>query len=562
MAEVFRPCAVIPVFNHHQKLAGVISALRLHGLHCILVDDGSNSETKAALHQLAKEPYITAWQLSWNQGKGTAVMEGLMRAQQAGFSHAIQIDADGQHDTTVLPELLATARTHPGALITGQPVYDDSIPKSRLYGRKFSHVCVCIETLWAHAPDAMIGFRVYPLTATCRLIQNTDITRRMDFDTDIMVRLRWAGVAIKAVPVRITYPEDGLSHFDALHDTLRIIYLHTRLLFAMPGHLPQLLRGHTDQQDWHQLQERGSTLGINILLSAYRVLGQRAFRTLLLPVTTYFFLTGKTARQASRDYLHRLYQVAPQSLPRKPDRWLSFQHFMSFADALTDRFVACLGQISLNRLDIVGNDLVLEKLKRNNKGVVFLTSHLGNIDLCRALVSLGDIQRPTPVNVLVHTHHAGAFHRVLAKAHPDTQLRLIPVDTIGPDTAIALSEMIARGEIVAIAADRIPINSKQSNITSAQFLGASARFPKGPLVLASILECPVFTVFCTRQRKNRFLLTIELFADPLVLPEKQRQEQIATYAQNYADRLEAVCKQAPLEWFNFFDYWSKSGAQH
>ncbi|MFK0573818.1 glycosyltransferase [Endozoicomonas sp.] len=562
MADAFRPCAIIPVFNHHQKLAGVVDALQQSGLHCIVVDDGSNEETKSALHQLQNDNTISLFQLSWNQGKGAAVMEGLMRAQQADFTHAIQIDADGQHDTGAIPDLLTMARQHPDALISGHPVYDKCVPKSRLYGRKITQFWVCIETLSTKVPDAMIGFRVYPLDVTCQLIQKTDISRRMDFDIDVMVRLYWSGIPVKSVPVRIIYPEDGLSHFDTLADNLRISWLHTRLFFGMIRRLPLLLRRFSgdNTQKWHQMQERGSGLGIRILLSTYRLLGHRAFTMLLMPVMAYFFLTGKTARQASQNYLRRLYNIAPEALPEKPGHWLSFRHFMSFGQALADRFAAWLGQITLEHLDIEGKDQVLEKLN-TGQGVVLLTSHLGNIELCRALAGLSASEQELPVNVLVHTHHAEAFNRIMAEVSPDANIRLIQVDTIGPDTAILLSEMIDRGEIVAIAADRVPVDGSASDSTSVRFLGDDARFPKGPFILSSILVCPVFTVFCTRNGDNRFLLEIELFADPLLLPRKQRQEQLQIFIQTYADRLETVCKKAPLEWFNFFDFWQKSGAQ-
>ena len=562
MTEAFRPCAIIPVFNHHQKLAAVINALHQSGLHCILVDDGSSGETKAVLKSLAKKPHISLFELSWTQGKGAAVMDGLMRAQRMEFTHAIQIDADGQHDTSALPDLLAMAQAHPDALISGQPAYDSSAPRSRLYGRKITRFWVCIETLSTSLPDAMIGFRVYPLSATCQLIQKTDISRRMDFDIEILVRLYWAGVPIKSVPVHIAYPADGLSHFDVFHDNLRISWLHTRLCFGMLRRFPLLLRrfSRNKPSNWHQMKERGSGFGIHILLTTYRLLGHRAFTILLTPVMVYFFLTGKTARQASRDYLQRLYNVAPASLPRKPDSRLSFQHFMSFGQALADRFAAWLGQIPLDRLDIEGKDQVVDKLNRG-QGVVLLTSHLGNIELCRALASLSSPDRELPVNVLVHTRHAEAFNRILANVNPETHFRLIQIDTIGPDTAILLSDMIERGEIVAIAADRVPANSTANDTTVAKFLGGDAHFPKGALVLSSILACPVFTVFCTRNGQGGFLLEIHPLADPLLLPRKQRQEQITMYTQRYANQLEKVCKKAPLEWFNFFDFWQKSGAQ-
>ena len=557
----FHPCAIIPVYNHHEKLPEVLEALQDLGLHCILVDDGSNNTTKAVLRQLeADMNSISLYYLSWNQGKGAAVMEGLMRAQQAGFSHAIQIDADGQHDRKALPELLKTAQQFPEALVNGKPVYNESAPKSRLYGRKITQFWVYVETLSKDIEDAMIGFRVYPLAATCRLIQEIDIARRMDFDIEIIVRLNWAGTAVKSVPVKIYYPEDGLSHFDTVADNIRISALHTRLFFGMLKRLPMLIRRFSERnaRHWSGIQERGSETGIRILLATYRLLGHKAFSAMLTPVMAYFFATGRSARSASIDYLTRLYQTSPDSLPAKPDFKMSFRHFLSFGHSLADRFGAWLGKISLDQLDIRGKEAVLDELG-NGQGVVLLVSHLGNIELCRALANLSPNGQSLPVNVLVHTKHAPAFNRIMEEVNPDSNIRLIQVNNIGPDTSILLSEMIDRGEIVAIAADRVPVTTDEHSTVTAQFLDQDALFPKGPFVLSSILRCPVFTVFCTRQENQRFLLDIQPFANPLLLPRKQRNDALENFAQIYASRLETVCKRSPLEWFNFFDFWQTSG---
>ena len=557
----FSLCAVIPVYNHHEKLTQVIASLQAYSLQCILVNDGSNPDTREAINQLADlHDNISVCHLPWNQGKGTAVMNGMMLAEQQGFTHALQIDADGQHDSNDLPELLRVARKNPQALVTGAPVYNACAPRSRLYGRKITQFWVCIETLSKEIQDAMIGFRVYPLEAACQLIRSVDVSRRMDFDIDIIVRLYWAGVPVQSVPVSITYPEDGVSHFNTVTDNIRISALHTKLFFGMVRRLPDLLKRfscrHTGH--WADVQERGSELGIRCLLSVYRLLGHKAFAVMLMPVMAYFFATGKDARRASQGYLARLYAFAPESLPCRPDYKLSFRHFIQFGHSLADRFGAWLGKIPLAQLEIHGKEAVEEKLA-SGRGAVLLVSHLGNIELCRALAQLQKNNVQLPVNVLVHTRHAPTFNRIMSDINPDSNVRLIQVDSIGPDTSIMLSDMIERGEMVAIAADRVSTSDAPGSSVSAEFLGREAQFPRGPFILASILRCPVFTLFCTRQQQGRFLLDIELFADPVKLPRKQRNEHLAEYAQQYARRLESVCQRAPLEWFNFYDFWQTSG---
>ena len=153
----------------------------------------------------------------------------------------LQIDADGQHDTADLPRFIEAARAHPEAVICGIPAYDASVPKARLYGRYATHIWVWINTLSLHLRDTMCGFRVYPLPPVLRLIGEETIGRRMDFDTEVMVRLYWRQLPVEHLATRVTYPADGVSHFDVWRDNVRISRMHTRLFFGMLWRAPRLL---------------------------------------------------------------------------------------------------------------------------------------------------------------------------------------------------------------------------------------------------------------------------------------------------------------------------------
>lgn len=154
MSLTFSPCILIPCYNHGAMIATVLTRLAPFGLPCILVDDGSDAATQTVLDRLAAEnSTLTLVRLAENAGKGAAVMHGMQVAAQAGFTHAVQVDADGQHAIEDIPALLALAQQHPEALISGQPVYDASIPRSRLYGRWITHVWVWIETLSLQLKD-------------------------------------------------------------------------------------------------------------------------------------------------------------------------------------------------------------------------------------------------------------------------------------------------------------------------------------------------------------------------------------------------------------------------
>jgi glycosyltransferase involved in cell wall biosynthesis len=232
---------VIPVYNHGEAVGAVAANVRAHGLRCILVDDGSSADCAAVLDALAQAADVTLVRLALNQGKGGAMMAGLRAAADAGYSHALQIDADGQHDARDIPRFLASAAAEPDAVICGTPVYDESVPKVRLIARYATHIWVWINSLSLEIRDSMCGFRVYPLPPVVRLIDEARLGRRMDFDPEVLVRLHWRGMKIVSLPTRVTYPQDGLSHFRLGLDNWLITKMHARLAVGMLLRSPKLL---------------------------------------------------------------------------------------------------------------------------------------------------------------------------------------------------------------------------------------------------------------------------------------------------------------------------------
>ena len=238
----FKPCLLIPFYNHHTLIDQTLQGLADSGLPCLLINDGSDAECLPVLTEMAnKYPWLEVLHLAENQGKGGAVMHGFAIAERRGFSHALQIDADNQHNAADIPKLLEAARQHPNALITGQPIYDQSVPKGRLYGRYITHLWVWINTLSFQIKDAMLGFRVYPLAETLATIRNGRVGARMDFDIEIMVRMHWRGVPVINIPTQVRYPEDGVSHFDVWRDNVTISKMHARLFFGMLIRFPWIL---------------------------------------------------------------------------------------------------------------------------------------------------------------------------------------------------------------------------------------------------------------------------------------------------------------------------------
>jgi len=240
---MFRPCVVIPVYNHEHAIPSVLAQVLAHGLPVILVDDGCSGACAAVLDRLAAShpDRVVLERHAVNQGKGGAVLTGFARAARDGYSHVLQVDADGQHSVADVPRFLDAARAAPHAVIAGCPVYDESVPALRLYARYLTHVWVWINTLSLAIRDSMCGFRVYPVAPVLALARRRRLGLRMNFDIEILVRLYWDGLAIVNLPTRVGYPEDGVSHFKAWTDNVLISRLHMTLFFGMLPRIPSLL---------------------------------------------------------------------------------------------------------------------------------------------------------------------------------------------------------------------------------------------------------------------------------------------------------------------------------
>ena len=234
---------VVPYFNHEHAIERTVDALATQGLRCWLIDDGSQPPAAAAAARVAARAsaWLTLVRHTGNRGKGAAVLTGCRAAHAAGATHALQIDADGQHDFRDIARMVALARQHPDAIILGVPIFDATLPAARRIGRRLTNFWVAVNTLSLGIQDAMCGFRVYPLAALLPLAARASGDQRMEFDPEILVRAAWRGIPIVPCETRVTYPADGVSHFKLLRDNLRISWMHTRLFCGMLPRLPMLL---------------------------------------------------------------------------------------------------------------------------------------------------------------------------------------------------------------------------------------------------------------------------------------------------------------------------------
>ena len=298
---------------------------------------------------------------------------------------------------------------------------------------------------------------------------------------------------------------------------------------------------------WTQIAERGGVRGMQTLLAVYRLFGRRVFSLFLYPVAAYFWLTGAAARRASRGYLQAVRQRAKQ-LGVTALRTNSFRHLLEFGHALLDKGAIWAGAFPPSNIEV--EDLeVFSQLK--SRGCLFIGSHLGNLEMLRAFAQTRDFK----VNALVFVRRAPKFNRVLASVNPKAFDGMIEVDSFGMDTVLKLQDLIRAGEHIAILGDRVSVRH-QERCVEAPFLGRPAPFPEGPFVLASLLGCPVYLLFCTRIGP-KYRVFLEPFADPLELPRANRRTHVEEAARRYAERLEAHCLLAPTQWFNFFDFWEQ-----
>ena len=242
-SEPFRASVLIPVYNHEAAIGNTLARVLARDCPVLLVDDGSTEACARVLRELsaAHADRVELLRLDQNGGKGAAVKAGLYALRDSGYSHAVQLDADGQHDIDDLPVFLDAAREQPDSLVTGYPEYDAAVPRIRYFGRYLTHSMVWINTLSTTIRDSMCGFRVYPVKAVVQLIDEEPCGNRMDFDPELIVRWFWRGGRVVNLPTRVLYPEDGVSHFKLLIDNLLISAMHTRLFFGMLWRLPSLL---------------------------------------------------------------------------------------------------------------------------------------------------------------------------------------------------------------------------------------------------------------------------------------------------------------------------------
>jgi len=302
-----------------------------------------------------------------------------------------------------------------------------------------------------------------------------------------------------------------------------------------------------ERKHWSKMQERGTYFGMQLLLVVYRIFGRKILSVILYPVVVYLYFSGGSSKRASTEYFQRISKIKQWTTP--VNFRMGIKHFYSFAQSAFDKIDAWTGKITADDI-IYSQEHPLLELEKKQQGAIFIGSHLGNLEVCRAL---GHGRYQTRINVLVFTHHAVEFNRVMKKINPNANIDLIQATEVSADLAILLKERIDNGEILVLAGDRTSVTT-QGRVISTDFLGEPAPFSQGSFILASIMDCPVYFLFCLKEGR-KYRVIFEHVADSLKFARKTRQVELQNIVTKYAQRLEFYCLQYPFQWFNFFDFW-------
>ena len=303
-------------------------------------------------------------------------------------------------------------------------------------------------------------------------------------------------------------------------------------------------------QHWAAQQERGNRLFLALTTLMVRYLPAWLLNPCIGLVVCYFYATAPRMRRHVRRYQTRLLAAFPQlALPRMAH----FRQFTTFGVAICDRFAVWQRKIRYADLVVEDPDGVSDMVDSDGRGQIFACSHLGNTEICRALV---DHHQGFKLNVLVHSQHAQAFNEALEKAGAD-RIQMIQVTNLDSALMMELNRRIDAGEWLAIAADRVPVRGEKT--VAVRFLGHAAPVPQGAWLLAALLKTQVNTLFCMKEN-GRYHLKLRRFADTADWSRGNRQAQVAAAAQQFADAMAQECAKNPLQWFNFYDFWGDEAA--
>ncbi len=291
---------------------------------------------------------------------------------------------------------------------------------------------------------------------------------------------------------------------------------------------------------WKNTSDRGSLWLIELITWIILNMGRRVGRIFLYPIVFYFILFSSTT-QFSRRYLKR-------SLGKKASFFDVFQHYYSFANMLLDRVYLLSNKTQSFDVTLHGEE-ILDKLIKKNKGIILLGSHLGNFDLLRIFSKkYSDIK----VKALMNDDNNQKINQVFEKLNPAIKDEVINIGR--PESMLFVKDFVQEGNLVGILSDRV---EDENRTVECNFLGQTALFPTGPLIIAHLIKAPVILCFGLHQGGDQYDVYFHQFSDEIVLARESRQEQLSHYIKKYSTILEQHCRENPYNWYNFYDFWKE-----
>lgn len=305
---------------------------------------------------------------------------------------------------------------------------------------------------------------------------------------------------------------------------------------------------------WALASERGSRTALRFVVWCFRRFGRAPLRLLLAPIVTYYWLFAPSARRASRDYLERLDRARGGDGPR-PRLRDTYRHLYNFAEMILDRFSFWTGAYDDFEIAIHGREH-MEGYIKSGRGAFLIGAHLGNFEALRVIARDADIR----VNVLVFSANAQRINETIQTLDPGSNARVIQVDPTSVRFAFEIRRCVERGEFVAVLGDRVG-DGGRSRIARATFLGDRAPFPQGPFLVAMLLGIPVVLTIALKTGRLSYDVFLETLASGEPVPAPDRAKVLQERVEAFAARLEHYCARAPLQWFNFYDFWGEAESE-
>jgi predicted LPLAT superfamily acyltransferase len=293
-------------------------------------------------------------------------------------------------------------------------------------------------------------------------------------------------------------------------------------------------------ETWLSQGERGTLLGIRLFYWTATVFGRTPARVMVRLIALWYAVFGQTVARASRQWLRTV-------LEREVGFSDVYRHFMYFAQTIADRMFLVQGKVEPFATTRTGHHH-LERALDNGTGAILLGAHVGSFEALRA----GSKNTNLPLTIVGHFENAKMINQLLTQLSPEAAARVIHITPESVDFIFSIKQCIEKGELLGTMGDRVGLNEKSVEV---EFFGRKAFFPTGPFVLASVLKCPVFLTLGLYSEPNHYALHCEPLVEQVVLSRKQRQQDLTQHVQHYASRLEHYCRQAPYNWFNFYDFW-------